>query len=117
MANYEQLRNDYPELAAMFQALEGGMYDSEPPEGDQTFWAAGYDLRRAVSWASGGKESIAAGLRMVADAIDPPEIVVAMREVAETLAGPKVVVGEMPGPCTICDSLTHITIAHPSRQT
>ena len=71
---------------------------------------------------------VATGLRMVADAIDPPESGRLadqewidrhnpMREIAETLAGPKVVVGEMPGPCATCGSLTHITIAHPERQT
>ena len=80
----QKFRDEYPELAAMFQVLECGMYDAEPPEGDQTFWAAGYDLRCAVSWASGGKEAIAAGLRIVADAIDPPSVEV-RREIAETL--------------------------------
>ena len=81
-----------PELAAMFQALQDGIMD---PEGGQhngpyhnwDMWARGTELAEAASAAGYGYLStIAAGLRMVAEAIDPtPSGVEARREIAETL--------------------------------
>ena len=53
--------------------------------------------------------TIAAGLRMVADAIDPPPMVQAMQDVAETLARPKV---RIPGHCMDdCRPAYHVSVS------
>ena len=71
------LKTDYPELAAMLQSLQEGIMD---PEGGQhngpyhnwDMWARGTELVEAASAAGYGYlATIAAGLRMVAEAIDP----------------------------------------------
>ena len=42
MANYEQLQNDYPELAAMFQALQDGIQRTDGAAfNDQPLWDVG----------------------------------------------------------------------------
>ena len=80
MANYEQLQNDYPELAAMFQALQNGIQTTDYPAFNTTpypaeilnSWIAGSIFRMLASDTRATVIDIAAGLRMVADAIDPP---------------------------------------------
>ena len=69
-----------PDLAAMFQALHGGIV-GEPPHHLFSAWAVGGAMREAEA----SEQAIAAGLRMVADAIDPPAMVEAGREIADTL--------------------------------
>ena len=70
-------QDDYPELAAMFQKLQDGIQESALVSNSN----AAADIYTAGEWLSGiarlegaGQETIAAGLRMVADAIDPPPI-------------------------------------------
>ena len=72
--------DEHPELAAMFQALQDGIegrYNSS-----RKVVSVGHALK--VN-AKGDTQALAAGLRMVADAIDPPPTVEAKREIAETL--------------------------------
>ena len=95
-------QDDYPELAAMFQALQDGLKAVETGYGYDEIWNAGAHLRSASMGLGGYEQIIAAGLRMVADAIDLPPMVEAMREVAETLARPK-----RPSPCLCGNQPTH----------
>ena len=87
----QRFRDEYPELAAMLQSLQNGIMD---PKGGQhngpyhnwDMWARGTELAEAASAAGYGYlATIAAGLRSVADAIDPPSAVEGRREIAETL--------------------------------
>ena len=87
----QRFRDEHPELAAMLQSLQAGIMD---PEGGQhngpyhnwDMWARGTELAEAASAAGYGYlATIAAGLRIVADAIDPPAMVEAMREIADKL--------------------------------
>ena len=87
----QKFRDEYPELAAMFQALQDGVTECRPHEKR----LAKYELEDAqaigrrlglIAWQYDATDSaVAAGLRMVADAIDPPPAVEARREIAETL--------------------------------
>ena len=111
MANYEQLQKDYPGLAAMFQKLQDGIQESALVSNSN----AAADIYTAGEWLTGiarlegaGQEAIAAGLRLVADAIDPPPMVEAMREVAEALAQPK-----RPVNCMVCGETEHIEMDCP----
>ena len=78
-------QDDYPELAAMFQALQDGIadihYAGEPP--DRECWEAGFKLHDG-NWYL---EDVAAGLRMVADAIDPPITPEEEAWIAENMGG------------------------------
>ena len=133
--------NDYPELAAMFQALQDGLKAIETGAGHDDIWYTGAQIRSEAMGLGGWSPIVAAGLRMVADAIDPPasdrladqewidrnnpKLAEALAEtrsrieaeaelkhdVAEMLAHPKL----LTRPCVICGSLTHLTIAHPKR--
>ena len=94
MANYEQLQNDYPGLAAMFHALQDGLKAIETGDGHDDIWFTGAQIRSAAMGLGGWSPIVATGLRMVADAIDPPPMVEAMREVAETLASGRNCSGE-----------------------
>ena len=65
---------DYPELAAMFQALQDGAQELALVfNGNATadLYSAGDRLAGMARLEGAGPEVIAAGLRMVADAIDP----------------------------------------------
>ena len=83
--------DEHPELAAMFQALQDGVTECKPHEKR----LAKYELEDAkaigrslglIAWQYDATDSaIAAGLRMVADAIDPPPKIEARREITETL--------------------------------
>ena len=107
------LSDNHPELLAVVQAIQSGPLGSNADDAQ-----------------------LAAGLRMVADAIDPPPCTCRpgltclshQKELASDLAAmlarpkrPAVViaqdkpvwVSEMPGPCDACGSLRHLTIAHP----
>ena len=74
----QRFRDEYPELAAMFQALQDGVTECRPHEKR----LAKYELEDAkaigrslglIAWQYDATDSaVAAGLRMVADAIDPP---------------------------------------------
>ena len=87
----QRFRDEYPELAAMFQALQDGVTECRPHEKR----LAKYELGDAkaigrrlglIAWQYDATDSaVAAGLRMVADAIDPPAMVEARHEIAETL--------------------------------
>ena len=81
----QRFRDEYPELAAMFQALQDGFTECRPHEKR----LAKYELEDAkaigrrlglIAWQYDATDSaVAAGLRMVADAIDPPAMVEARR--------------------------------------
>ena len=87
----QRFRDEYPELAAMFQALQDGVTECRPHEKR----LAKYELGDAkaigrrlglIAWQYDATDSaVAAGLRMVADAIDPPSAVEARHEITETL--------------------------------
>ena len=87
----QRFRDEYPELAAMFQALQDGLTECRPHEKR----LAKYELEDAkaigrrlglITWQYDATDSaVAAGLRMVADAIDPSPGVKAGREIAEAL--------------------------------
>ena len=68
------------ELTTMLQALHGGIA-GEAPHHLFSAWAVGGAMREAEA----SEQIIAAGLRMVAEAIDPASGVEARREIAETL--------------------------------
>ena len=68
------------ELTTMLQALHGGI-TGEAPHYLFSAWAVGSAMREAEA----SEEIIAAGLRMVAEAIDPASGIEARREIADTL--------------------------------
>ena len=124
MANYE-LVTEYPALANMFYELARGLQGAQALGQINTLpaslgnvvsnsatggWgnARAKDIAYVASWHGAGPEVIADGLRMVADAIDPPPMVEAMREVAETLAQPK-----RPVNCVVCGETEHIEMDCP----
>ena len=99
----QRFRDEYPELAAMFQALQDGVTECRPHEKR----LAKYELGDAeaigrrlslIAWQYDATDSaVAAGLRMVADAIDPPPVSPTLKEIAninaiaaDTLAGVEV---------------------------
>ena len=75
--------DEYPELAAMFQALQDGVTECRPHE--KRLAKSKYELEDAkaigrrlglIAWQYDATDSaVAAGLRMVADAIGPPAMV------------------------------------------
>ena len=53
--------NDYPELAAMFQALQDGLKADETGAGNDDIWDVGARLRHAAMGLGGYEQIIAAG--------------------------------------------------------
>ena len=90
MANYEQLQNDYPELVTEYPALANMFYElARGLQGAQALGmvntlpaSLGKDVAYVASFHGAGPEVIAAGLRMVADAIDPPRVSPTLKEIA-----------------------------------
>ena len=83
-----RFRDEYPELAAMFQALQDGIQGvADMPKTYPLLCAmnTGAWVRTIAREEDAARTDIAAGLRMVADAIDPPSAAEARREIAETL--------------------------------
>ena len=80
--------DEHPELTALFQALQDGIQGvADMPKTYPLLCAmnTGAWVRTIAREEDAARTDIAAGLRMVADTIDPPAMVEARREIAETL--------------------------------
>ena len=80
--------NDYPDLAVMFDELQRGIQGKQYLGTTNTLPASlGKDIAYVASWHGIGPEVIATGLRMVADAIDPPITPEEEAWIAENMGG------------------------------
>ena len=83
------LKTDYPELAALFSALQDGIQSKHRLGTFNTMpCSLGKDIAYVASFHGATMTDIAAGLRMIADAIDPPAMVQVNRDLAEMLSRP-----------------------------
>ena len=87
------IQTEYPALAAKFQALQDGIMDTNVktaygPATNWDMWARGIELADMARHEGATLADIAAGLRMVADAIDPPPMVQVNRDIAEMMSRP-----------------------------
>ena len=83
------LKTDYPELAVLFSGLQDGIQSNHRLGTSNTLSSSlGKDIAYVASFHGATMTDIAAGLRMVADAIDPPPMVQVNRDIAEMLSRP-----------------------------